>query len=530
MRAKASFLVSLGISVFFVILCTAATVSGKVIYVDDSAVGGNDGTSWTDAFNYLQDALADANTTEKPVEIHVAQGVYTPDRGNGITPGDQMVSFQLINGVTILGGFAGVGATEPDTKNIEMYRTILSGDLAGDDADIDDPEEFSNEPTKAENSSLVVTGSGTDETAVLDGITITAGSTGMRNWSGNPTVGNCTFTNASTGIDIRNSGQILTGCTFKGLWSEGIQSGGILTVISCMFIGNTGVVIDCTTHGELTLRNCAFIDNNVSVWSMIDCAFQENLRMYGCVFKNNISSALSVVWAHVNQEFIADNCIFSGNAGHLLSSRAENVTMSNCIFTGNVGDVTEHYGSQIVITNCVFAGNRGDSRSGAIYSSNEYTTIQNCTFSDNSCECDGSALNLRYGGKVSNCIFWGTNSPAIGNQFGEIVINYSNVEGGWPGEGNIDVDPFFASPGYWDQNGTPDDNTDDFWVGGDYHLQSQAGRWDPVSKDWVIDEVTSPCIDAGDPLTPVMYEPHPRGYFINMGAYGGTEKASKSYY
>jgi hypothetical protein len=35
--------------------------------------------------------------------------------------------------------------------------------------------------------------------------------------------------------------------------------------------------------------------------------------------------------------------------------------------------------------------------------------------------------------------------------------------------------------------------------------------------------------DAGDTLSPVMYELHPRGYFINMGAYGGTEKASKSY-
>jgi hypothetical protein len=65
-------------------------------------------------------------------------------------------------------------------------------------------------------------------------------------------------------------------------------------------------------------------------------------------------------------------------------------------------------------------------------------------------------------------------------------------------------------------------------VDGDYHLKSQAGRWDPNSESWVIDDVTSPCIDAGDPLTPVMYEPHPRGCFINMGAYGGTEKASKS--
>lgn len=175
MRAKASFIVSLEISIFFVVLCTAAAVSGKVIYVDDSAVGANDGTSWENAYVYLQDALADANTAEKPVEIRIAQGVYTPDQGAGFIPGDQMVEFQLINGVTILGGFAGVGATEPNARYIEAYKTILSGDLAGDDADINDPSEFSGEPTRAENSSSIVSSGDTDETAVLDGVTITAG-------------------------------------------------------------------------------------------------------------------------------------------------------------------------------------------------------------------------------------------------------------------------------------------------------------------------------------------------------------------
>jgi hypothetical protein len=508
------------------LLCSSAMA--KIIYVDDDAAGANNGSSWIDAYNYLQDALVDANTAEKPVEIRVAQGVYKPDQGAGITRGNKGAAFQLINGVAVLGGFAGVGATEPDARDIETYETILSGDLAGDDAEIYDPEEFSGHPTRAENSDTVVRGNNTDQTAVLDGVTITAGSQCMRNWSCNPTVENCTFTNASTGIDNRNGSQTLTGCTFKGLWSEVIQSGGSLTVISCIFIGNMGVVIDCTSRGELTLRNCTFIDNNVRVWSMIHCAFQENLRMYGCEFKNNISSALAVVWAHVNQEFVAENCVFSGNVGDLISTRGENVVISNCIFTGSIGDVVEHHGNQLVVSNCVFAGNMGDRRSGGVYSNNECTKIQNCTFSDNSSEGDGSALNFKYGGKVSNCIFWSNNLPAIGNRYGEIVIHYCNVEGGWPGEGNIDVDPYFASPGYWDQNGTPDDTSDDFWVDGDYHLKSQAGRWDPVGESWVIDDVTSPCIDAGDPLTPVMYEPHPRGYFINMGAYGGTEKASKS--
>jgi L-ascorbate metabolism protein UlaG (beta-lactamase superfamily) len=65
-------------------------------------------------------------------------------------------------------------------------------------------------------------------------------------------------------------------------------------------------------------------------------------------------------------------------------------------------------------------------------------------------------------------------------------------------------------------------------VDGDYHLKSQAGRWDPASQSWVKDDVTSPCIDAGDPNSPVGQEPEPNGGRINMGAYGGTKEASKS--
>jgi hypothetical protein len=99
------------------------------------------------------------------------------------------------------------------------------------------------------------------------------------------------------------------------------------------------------------------------------------------------------------------------------------------------------------------------------------------------------------------------------------------VQGHW-----ITGDPLFVAPGHWDPNGTPDKLSDDFWVDGDYHLKSQAGRWDAVHKTWVKDDVTSPCIDAGDPNSPIGEEPFPNGGRINMGAYGGTTEASKSYF
>jgi hypothetical protein len=97
--------------------------------------------------------------------------------------------------------------------------------------------------------------------------------------------------------------------------------------------------------------------------------------------------------------------------------------------------------------------------------------------------------------------------------------------------GNIDTDPCFSQPGHWeDPCNTPDTLWDDVWVDGNYHLKSQAGRWDPDSQDWLQENATSPCIDAGNPMGPVGHEPFPNGGIINMGAYGGTAEASKSYF
>lgn len=508
MRVKANFIVRLGISIFFVVLGTAATVTGKVIYVDDSAIGANDGTSWADAYNYLQDALADANTVEKPVEIHVAQGIYTPDKGSGFTRGDFLVAFQLINGVSVLGGFAGVGAIDPDSRYIDAYKTILSGDLAGDDAKFDDPGKLAGHPTRAENTYFVVMGSDTDKTAVLDGVTITAGSEGMNNYYGNPTVVNCTFTNSRTGIDNLRSSPKITNCTFKGHWLQAISNnGGSLILTDCQFSNNSGTLIDGYFHADLTLLNCSFVDNVMYSRGAIDFS-GENLRLYNCKFRDNVASGVSGITASVDREFIAENCTF----------------------VGNIGLQIDHHRGRMIISNCLFAGNKEGFFSSGIHSWNKYVTVQNCTFSGNSSQNGGSALNLLDGGKVSNCIFWSNNQPAIGGREQDLFVRYCNIERSRPGEGNIEVDPCFVSPGYWDQNGTPEDASDDLWVDGNYHLKSQAGRWYPVSEDWVTDDVTSPCIDTGDPNSPIGTEPFPNGGRVNMGAYGAGGKASKSYF
>ena len=62
----------LAIVVIGSVFATVTIYAANILYVDDDAVGANDGSSWENAYVYLQDALTDA--ADKPIEIRVAAG------------------------------------------------------------------------------------------------------------------------------------------------------------------------------------------------------------------------------------------------------------------------------------------------------------------------------------------------------------------------------------------------------------------------------------------------------------------------
>ena len=131
------------------------------------------------------------------------------------------------------------------------------------------------------------------------------------------------------------------------------------------------------------------------------------------------------------------------------------------------------------IFNCLFYDNQAGR--GQAIKSQDYTGLQiiQSTFFNNTV-VDSFSNFYEYIINGSNNIFWGNDSILRGSS--NFNFSYSNIQGGWEGEGNIDADPLFCDA-----------------ENGDYTLAEN-----------------SPCIDAGDPSSP--YDPD--GTIADMGAFG----------
>ncbi len=208
-----------------------------------------------------------------------------------------------------------------------------------------------------------------------------------------------------------------------------------------------------------TVTNCMFIGNSARLFGMGGGMYNE-------------SSSPTVT-----------NCTFSGNSagdgGGMHNRTGSSPTVTNCTFSGNFvsgaftrgsGGGMYNLGSSPTVTNCSFSGNSAFDTGGGMYNKSSSPTVTNCTFSGNTANGFGGGGGMYNFGRpfpamptVSNCILWGDSLGEISGT-GTPTVQYSNIQGGFPGIGNIDADPLFVDP----------DN-------GDYRLS--AG---------------SPCIDAGN--------------------------------
>ncbi len=364
------------------------------VYVKADATGQNNGTSWTDAYRELRDAL---RSQYYPAEFWVAAGVYKP-----ALVGDPNAAFELRNDQALYGGFAGT-ETELTERDVWANPTVLSGDLRGDD--------MPNWVGYGENSHSVVTAEYATATAVLDGFTVTAANqTGLR--GGGPTVRNCTF--------LRNMG-------YQGGGAM-VRLNGTVMFDHCAFVENRA-----ETGGGMhirraaTLRHCAFVRN-------------EATGSGGGIYYYNDYSPIVVTF---------ENCVFRGNTAR---------------DGGGAYFFQDYYDGGPWMRNCLITDNIVTGRGGGICGANYRPgKIYGCTIVGNSAVGGGGGIWGR--AQVVGSIVWyneGGNLQADPNQ---AFASFSDIEGGFTGEGNINSPPLFRD-----------------YPTGDYRLRSD-----------------SPCIDAGDP-------------------------------
>lgn len=177
----------------------------------------------------------------------------------------------------------------------------------------------------------------------------------------------------------------------------------------------------------------------------------------------------------------------------------------------------------VLLSNVVISYNRAFNGAGINAEGLNQMLVSHCTIAGNSLTATVNPPDfsggLRFIGNnldFHNCIVWfNDGNQLFTDAFNLPSVRHSNIQGGFAGSGNSNVDPLFA------QN-KPAAN-------GDFHLRSLYGRFDPSSGIWVSDpNDTSPAIDASDPQSEFLLEPLSNGDRANVGAYGNTRQASKS--
>ena len=295
---------------------------GEEIYVDaDGSSPVKDGTTWYRSFTHVQDALSVSQAGD---EIRVAGGVYFPDRSSVNPTGSksQDATFAMKSGVSIRGGYAGFGASDPNYRDFEIHESVLSGDFDGNDAVVRNANDlFSTGASRSENSFNIVVANGVDSKGVLDGFVITGGNAKLSS----------TFSGGG-GIHISGGSPKISNCIINANFAEG--GGGISIdesnprVINCYILGNwaydCGGGINSSSSNPL-IRNCVLSGNNAEdyggggLWNsgqtatLINCTFNGNwasdggsgifakggvARLFNCIVQEQISETGGVVEAY----------------------------------------------------------------------------------------------------------------------------------------------------------------------------------------------------------------------------------------
>ncbi|MFM6615756.1 MAG: beta strand repeat-containing protein, partial [Microcystis panniformis] len=351
------------------------TAVSRVVYVRTGAGGSNNGTSWTDAYTSLQDALAAAQSGDK---IWVTAGTYKPTTGT-----DRNATFTLKNNVEIYGGFAGT-ETSFSQRNVLTNVTTLSGDIGTVN-------------NTADNVYHVVTSNSPANTAVLDGFTISGGNAN----------GTGTNQNFGGGMFIPDSNPILRNLIVEN--NNATNSGGGL------YNGtNANYSLTSSIFRNNTAGTAGAIFNNVSSPTLTDVTFTNNTATSGtagAIYNNGGSPVFN------NTTF--SNNTATSNGGAILNS-SSNAVFNTATFTSNTssnnGGAIYNASSNAVFNTVTFTSNTSSNQGGAIVNSSSNAVFNTATFSGNtSTNAGGAIYNGGGGSSTLNNVTFAQNRSTTGN-------------------------------------------------------------------------------------------------------------------
>lgn len=268
-------------------------------------------------------------------------------------------------------------------------------------------------------------------------------------------------------------------------------------------ISRSGVPINLLIEGNVIENNTGYDDHAAGVYLDGDVTIRNNI-ISGNYLQNSYGwggGVLILGTAYMSFNVIKDNfCPTYGAA--VFVDEGGIAYMDNELIYGNTtsyadgggAGVALDYGdpgsSYVYMTNCTVVNNYSPGTAGG-----------NAVFVDVSSYCT-----------LKNCILYGNGDDFFITSGSGLTATYTLSEEGITGQGNFTADPYFVDT-----------------LNGIFQLKSLGGRYDPTAEDWVIDDVHSPAIDAGDPTSPYNNEPVPNGNRINLGCYGNTYNSSKSF-
>lgn len=320
---------------FSILTLFSTTSFALTIYVDISATGSNNGTSWANAFTSFQSALDFAAADD---EIWVAKGTYKPSYDYGLGGGSRTYHFKLINGVSIYGGFAGTETLLNQRTNFgdgEINETILSGDL--NDDDIFDVIAMGYQGTTGDDNCYHVfyhpSRTNLDNSAIIDGFTITGG-------NANPSP----LSEHSYGGGMFNDGSspMLSQIIIKNNMAD-YPGGGMYNNYSSPIILNStmysnrsnlsGGAISCWNNCNMSIINSLFYQNYTSGGGGAIEVVNSIPTFTNVTFSNNSAASGGGLYFYFSGSAVVNNCILWGNTAY----------NGKQLYVGSGGDVTMNY-------------------------------------------------------------------------------------------------------------------------------------------------------------------------------------------